>query len=805
MSFLKDYEKAASTRVMQNLPPLALNASQVAQLIQALQSSEHETDLKKLKDLFIYQIEPGMHDAACLKAKFLSAVAQSKIHTVLFTPLQAVHCLGTMRGGANIIELVHLLKDELIAKYVCEQLSNTVFLFESYYAVLKQYKSGNPWAEVLLKHWANASWLHNKPALPHTFQAIVFKVSNSVTAQDFSPPEAAWSCKDIPLHAQTFLEQKDPKAQLTIQSLKKSGYPIIFIAQQLAIQHARPSMYQSGLNSLLWQIGEPIPYHPNRYHRGLILSETIGEPFANMGRNAGSQVMTGPTHQFETGDVVCIQPYDKVIVNKKGTNVPFEVQNNYYEMWQAQGRLPYFLGKSLSAKAIEDLKRVQTIDCVNKRAPFNTKMPYTLAQKIVGKSCGVQGIYPGEMCTPRIVTMDFLTARMSHPELESLPAVGNSVELTMEYFKPQSVSSTGIMLKPGDGMLHGWLNHMLLPDALRLSENRYTRSTVGLSFYAAPEHINFAQSVGLLPLKMPESVLIKFTGTIQPGIAIQDLTNAIFHTAVKQGLATQYYNPFQDRILEIEGLSYLEIGQASELIAASVEYKTQACVVSSSLKNMKQYIVESVQHLQWMIQNGYDRQFMLQHRLYAMQAWLDKPVLLQADQEAQYTHTLEINLEEIKEPLLASFNDIWDIKPLSTIEPMSIDDVFVGPASMSLQTYCTVGDTLKKLSGKLLSRLWISPTTKLDMQQLVRAEYYAIYGKVGARTEMPETWLCRKNSLQANKTVFTTANRYFFNQNARKGVTGYVGSAELAGLIAILGRIPTLKEYTEFFASASNI
>jgi aconitate hydratase 2/2-methylisocitrate dehydratase len=801
--FLGDYQKSVIERSLKNLPPLGLSSQQILKLITRLQDPLHGEEAF-LKQLLLYHVPNGNHEATRLKARFLSDIATSKLKTPLLTPSEAISALGVMQSPYSITALVELLDYPEQAPLVVEILVSTVLLFEAYYDVLDKYEAGNPFAEQLLNQWSHASWLYKKPALPESIKAVVFKVTGKVTADMLSPMSEAWNRSDIAVHAQSLLKAHMPNTVEKIQQLKQKGYPLIFVCEEIETTHARAALRQAGLNSLIWHFGEQIPYAPNQVHRGLILSQKIDPCFYTAAEDKGVCIMEGHTAPLQMGQIIHIYPFRKQIHHKK-EKLDITLKPDAIESWRAGGRVFWRLGRLLTSKACTDLKQAIFSFSSNIIQTANTSPSYSLAQKLIGYACGVPGVLPGVYCEPRISVIDGKSMRsISSDDLKGLPHSGISVDCMVYPFRHQALDSiqTHIQLKPGDGIVNPWLNHMLLPFEVMLSEDAYTRASLGVSLLANASQLADATLTGSISMIMPESVRVRFYGQLQPGITLQDLVYAIPYIAKKnQDIDIQDEgNIFADRIIEIEGLSNLTAEQASLFIETAPDRGAIACIVDLKATRLKDHILKSLEVLHGMINKGYRSPHALKRRIKMMEAWLLQPQLFKADENAQYAITLDINLNEIKEPFIADFQNPDKIWRLSEVNEMpEIENIFVGPSGMQFNDYQGVSQIIKKLPHSLPTRVWITPSNKLESKALMSLGVYAIYSQAGARTDMPDHTLCLGNRLKDNMTFVSTSRHHFSSQRA-KNIKGYLVSPILAAIIARLGRFPTDAEYKSLYS-----
>ena len=814
---LDAYRQQVEERAQQGIPPLPLNAEQVATLVELLKNPPlGEENL--LVDLLIHRVPPGVDPAAYVKAGFLAALAKEQMSCPLITPVQATELLGTMLGGYNIQPLIELLDNEPLAPIAAKGLSQTLLMFDAYHDVVAKTKY-NLWAQQVLTAWAEGKWFTTKPALPEAITVTVFKIPGETNTDDLSPAAEAWSRPDIPLHAQAMLINRLPGALETITTLKQAGYPLAYVGDVVGTGSSR----KSAINSVLWHMGKDIPYVPNKRQGGVILGGKIAPIFFNTAEDSGALPIECDVTALNNGDVITIYPYQGQVVNDKNQEISrFELRPaTLPDEIRAGGRIPLIIGRSLTDKACQTLSSTPSTLFIRPRPPVDTGKGFTLAQKIVGKACGVRGVYPGTYCEPKMTTVGSqdTTGAMTRDELKELACLGFSADLVMQSFchtaaypKPVDIklqyelpdfirTRGGVSLRPGDGIIHSWLNRMILPDTVGTGADSHTRFPIGISFPAGSGLVAFAAALGVMPLDMPESVLVRFKGQIQPGITLRDLVNAIPYVAIQQGLLTVAKegkkNIFSGRVLEIEGLPWLKVEQAFELADASAERSANGCTIRLDPAPIIEYLHSNVTLLRWMISEGYGDVRTLQRRIAAMTEWLNNPVLLEPDIDAEYAQIIEINLNEITEPLVACPNDPDDIKPLSQVMGDKIDEVFIGSCMTNIGHYRAAGKILEVVDH-LPTRLWIAPPTRMDQHQLVQEGIYATFGKVGARTEVPGCSLCMGNQARVREgaTVVSTSTRNFPNRLG-KNARVYLASAELAAITAKLGYLPTLAEYRQ--------
>jgi aconitate hydratase 2/2-methylisocitrate dehydratase len=818
---LDAYRKHVEERAAQGIPPLPLNAQQTAELVKLLKrppDGEQQTLLALLTD----RVPAGVDQAAYVKAAFLADVAGGKAQSPLLSPWRAVELLGTMLGGYNIQPLIEALDNAELAPAAVQALSRTLLMFDAYHDVIAKAAS-NALAKQVVDAWAAAEWFTSRPTLPEEIVVAVLKVPGETNTDDLSPAGEAWSRPDIPLHAKAMLASRLPGALDKIAELRAQGHQVAFVGDVVGTGSSR----KSAINSVLWHIGHDIPHVPNKRQGGVILGGKIAPIFFNTAEDSGALPIECDVTGMNTGDVLHIYPYQGKITNAAGTTIstftlkpvtmPDEVQ--------AGGRIPLIIGRNLTDKTRAELKLPPSDVFQRPVAPQDSGKGYTLAQKMVGRACGVAGVRPGTYCEPRMTTVGSqdTTGPMTRDELKELACLGFSADLVMQSFchtaaypKPVDIqthhtlpdfiaSRGGVALRPGDGIIHSWLNRMLLPDTVGTGGDSHTRFPIGISFPAGSGLVAFGAALGVMPLDMPESVLVRFKGEMQPGITLRDLVNAIPYVAIQRGLLTVAKqgkkNVFSGQILEIEGLPDLKVEQAFELSDASAERSAAGCTVRLNKEPIIEYLNSNITLLKWMIANGYQDPRTLERRIQNMEAWIAHPQLLEADADAEYAEVIDIDLSEIREPLLACPNDPDDVRTLSAVAGNKIDEVFIGSCMTNIGHYRAAGKVLEKVTG-IPTRLWISPPTKMDAHQLMEEGYYSIFGKAGARTEMPGCSLCMGNQARVadGATVMSTSTRNFPNRMG-KDSNVYLGSAELAAVCAILGRIPSGDEYLKYMGA----
>ncbi len=817
---LKEYRKHEEERLTQGIPALALDAEQVADLVELIKEPPTGED-KFILDLFTNKVPAGVDQAAYVKAAFLADVANGKVSTPIITTEAATKLLGTMLGGYNVQPLIALLDNEEVGDVAVEALTNTLLIFDAFHDVFELSKI-NQRANKVISSWAEAEWFLNRPVVPECITAKVLKVDGEINTDDLSPGPEAWSRPDIPLHALSMLKNTDFKDPIgTINKLEESGDPVAFVGDVVGTGSSR----KSATNSLLWHIGDDIPYIPNKRTGGICLGGKIAPIFFNTLEDSGTLVLECDVTNMELGDSINIYPHEgRICSSGSGKELSsFALKNpTLLDEVRAGGRIPLIIGRSLTDRTREALSEKSSTVFVRPVSQEKSDKGYTLAQKMVGRACGVEGIRPGTYCEPRLSTVGSqdTTGPMTRDELKELACLGFSADLVMQSFchtvaypKPSDIETHhtlpdfiqtrgGVALKPGDGIIHSWMNRMLLPDMVGTGGDSHTRFPLGISFPAGSGLVAFGATLGSMPLDMPESVLVKFTGTMQPGITLRDLVNAIPYAALKTGNLTLEkegkINVFSGRCMEIEGLPDLKVEQAFELSDASAERSSSGCTIKLNKEPIIEYLNSNIVLMRWLISEGYGDERTIERRAQAMEAWLENPELLVADEDAEYAEVIEINLDEIKEPLLACPNDPDDIKPLSEVANTKIDEVFIGSCMTNIGHFRAAGNLLSEAED-VPTRLWIVPPTKMDEHQLKEENYYEIFEKSGARTEVPGCSLCMGNQarVEDNATVVSTSTRNFPNRLG-KGADVFLASAELAAISSILGYLPSIKEYQKY-------
>lgn len=812
---LNAYRDHVAERAALGLPPLPLSAEQTALLVELLKHppvGEETTLLELLEN----RVPAGVDQAAYVKAAFLSDIASGTATSSLVSPVKAVQLLGTMLGGYNVQALVALL-DSPLGEEAANALKYTTLMFDAFHDVQEKMQAGNAHAKRLIESWAEAEWFTARKILPQEIRAVVFKVPGETNTDDLSPAQEAWSRPDIPLHAKAMLVSKMPDGLDTIQKLKEKGLPLAYVGDVVGTGSSR----KSAINSVQWHMGEDIPCIPNKRTGGIVLGGKIAPIFFNTAEDSGALPIQCNVELMNTGDVIVIHPFAGKITNEAGETIStFELAPlTMPDEVRAGGRIPLIIGRGLTTKAREALGLPPSELFIKPIAPKDTGKGYTLAQKMVGRACGVEGIRPGTYCEPKITTVGSqdTTGAMTRDELKELACLGFSSDLVMQSFchtaaypKPVDIklqhtlpefmsSRGGVSLRPGDGVIHSWLNRMILPDTVGTGGDSHTRFPIGISFPAGSGLVAFAAAMGAMPLDMPESVLVRFKGEMQPGITLRDLVNAIPYAAIQKGELTVgkqgKKNVFNGRILEIEGLPDLKVEQAFEFADASAERSANGCSVRLNKEPVIEFLNSNIALMENMIANGYEDARTLRRRIEAMQAWLARPELLQPDADAEYAYVLEIDLNEIKEPLVACPNDPDDIQPLSAVVGDKIDEVFIGSCMTNIGHYRAAAKVLED-AGIIPTRLWIAPPTRMDEAELREEGAYSVFGRAGARTEVPGCSLCMGNQARVadRATVFSTSTRNFDNRMG-KDARVYLGSAELAAVCARMGKMPTPEEY----------
>ncbi len=829
---LDAYRQHVEERAAQGIVPKPLDEQQTTELVELLKSPP-AGDEEFILDLFTNRVPPGVDQAAYVKAAFLAAITQGEASSPLIDRKLATRLLGTMQGGYNVEPLVKLLDDDELSPLAAKELKHTLLVFDAFHDVKDKADAGNENAREVLQSWADGEWFTNRPEVAKKITVSVFFVAGETNTDDLSPAQDAWSRPDIPLHANAMLKNEregitpDKPGELgpikQIEALKAKGHTLAYVGDVVGTGSSR----KSATNSVLWHTGEDIPYVPNKRTGGVCIGNNIAPIFFNTMEDSGALPFECDVAALKMGDVIDIYPYEGKICKEGETEAitTFELKSQVLlDEVRAGGRINLIIGRGLTTRAREALGLERTDLFRTPEQPAGSNKGYTLAQKMVGKACGVDGIRPGTYCEPHMTTVGSqdTTDPMTRDELKDLACLGFSADLVMQSFchtaaypKPVDVDTQhtlpdfimnrgGVSLRPGDGIIHSWLNRMLLPDTVGTGGDSHTRFPMGISFPAGSGLVAFAAATGVMPLDMPESVLVRFTGKRQAGITLRDLVHAIPLYAIKAGhLTTEKKgkkNIFSGRILEIEGLNDLTVEQAFELSDASAERSAAGCTISLSEDSVAEYLRSNITLLKWMLQTGYGDARTIDRRINKMEEWLANPSLMRADKDAEYLETIEINMDEIKEPILCCPNDPDDARTLSDVAGDSIDEVFIGSCMTNIGHFRAAGKLLDNVpGGSLTTKLWIAPPTRMDEHTLMEEGYYNIFGRAGARTEMPGCSLCMGNQARVapNSTVVSTSTRNFPNRLGQ-GANVYLASAELAAIAAVIGKLPTTKEYMEY-------
>ncbi|MBN6065087.1 bifunctional aconitate hydratase 2/2-methylisocitrate dehydratase [Aggregatibacter actinomycetemcomitans] len=834
-NFLAQYQSHVAERATLGIAPKPLDAQQTQELIELLKNPVTGKE-NELLTLFENRVPPGVDEAAKVKAEFLAKLAKGEETSPLISTKRAVELLGTMSGGYNVQPLIDLLDNNELAPLAVKALSFTLLIFDNFHAIVDKAKQGNVFAQQVLQSWAAAEWFTSRPKLADKITLTVFKVLGETNTDDLSPAQEAWCRSDIPLHANAML--KMPREGITpdqpgavgplkqLAALKAKGFPLVYVGDVVGTGSSR----KSATNSVLWHMGEDIPFIPNKRTGGFIFGGKIAPIFFNTAEDSGALPIELDVTRLNMSDVIDLYPYERKICRHDTdeiiTHFDYKTEGLTDEV-RAGGRIPLIIGRALTAKARAELGLAESDVFVKAAAMPDSHKGFTLAQKMVGKACGVKGVRPGQYCEPQMnsVGSQDTTGTMTRDELKDLACLKFSAPLVMQSFchtapypKPSDIETHktlpkfitergGVALRPGDGVIHSWLNRMLLPFSVGTGGDSHTRFPIGISFPAGSGLVAFAAATGIMPLDMPESVLVRFKGTMQQGITLRDLVHAIPYYAIKQGLLTvakeNKKNIFSGRILEIEGLETLTPEQAFELADATAERSAAACTVKLNESAIVEYLCSNIVLLKTMIADGYSDAKTLENRINAMEVWLTNPEMLEADPDAEYAAVIEINLDDIKEPILCVPNDPDNARLLSEVQGNKIDEVFIGSCMTNIGHFRAAGKLLSKLNDELNTRLWLAPPTKMDAEKLCEEGYYNIYGRTGARTEMPGCSLCMGNQarVHANSSVVSTSTRNFPNRLGQ-GAQVYLASAELASIAAILGRLPTVEEY---FAAVADL
>jgi aconitate hydratase 2/2-methylisocitrate dehydratase len=827
---LQAYVEHVAERAAIGIPPLPLSAKQTADLIELIKTAPAKEDAFLL-DLLANRVPPGVDDAAKVKASFLAAVAHGDIAVPSISRAKATELLGTMVGGYNVKPLIDLLDDAEVAPVAAAGLKKTLLMFDFFHDVAEKARANNAFAKEVIQSWAEAEWFTSRPEVPQKITVTVFKVPGETNTDDLSPAPDAWSRPDIPLHAVAMLKNTRGGAPFTpeedgkrgplklIEELKGKGHQIAYVGDVVGTGSSR----KSATNSVIWHTGQDIPFVPNKRFGGVTLGGKIAPIFFNTQEDSGALPIEVDVSKLEMGDVIDILPYEGTLQRAGEVVERFQLKNDVlFDEVRAGGRINLIIGRSLTAKAREFLGLPASTAFRLPKPPVDSGKGFTLAQKMVGRACGMpegQGIRPGTYCEPKMTTVGSqdTTGPMTRDELKDLACLGFSSDLVMQSFchtaaypKPVDVKTHrelpafisnrgGVALRPGDGVIHSWLNRLLLPDTVGTGGDSHTRFPIGISFPAGSGLVAFAAATGVMPLDMPESVLVRFKGKMQPGITLRDLVHAIPYYAMQQGLLTVAkqgkVNIFSGRILEIEGLPDLKVEQAFELSDASAERSAAGCTVKLNPEPIKEYLTSNVVLMKNMIADGYADRRTLERRIRSVEAWLASPNLLAADKDAEYAAVIEIDLAQITEPLLCCPNDPDDVKPLSEVQNTKIDEAFIGSCMTNIGHF-RAASLLLEGKRDIPVKLWVAPPTKMDQDELTKEGHYANFGGAGARTEMPGCSLCMGNQAQVREgaTVVSTSTRNFPNRLG-KNTNVFLASAELAAIASKLGRLPTITEY----------
>ncbi len=824
---LAEYRKHVEERAAEGVPPKPLNPEWTAALVELLKNPPAGEEALLL-ELITHRVPPGVDAAAYVKAGFLSAIVRGEASSPLIDRAHAIRLLGMMLGGYNIATLIEALDDSELAPLAAGELKHTLLMFDAFHDVAEKANAGNTHAQEVLQSWADAEWFLERPEVPESMTVTVFKVPGETNTDDLSPAPDAWSRPDIPLHAKAMYKiprEGVDNAEAQIDELRQRGYPVAFVGDVVGTGSSR----KSATNSVLWYIGEDTPGVPNKRAGGICIGGKVAPIFFNTMEDSGALVFEAPVEQLETGQIIEIRPYEGRILDRESGELlsEFNLKSEVLlDEVRAGGRINLIVGRGLTRRAREALGLAPAEVFRAPQQPADTGKGFTLAQKMVGQACGLPGVRPGSYCEPTMTTVGSqdTTGPMTRDELQDLACLGFSADLVMQSFchtaaypKPVDIDTQhtlpdfimnrgGVSLRPGDGIIHSWLNRMLLPDTVGTGGDSHTRFPIGISFPAGSGLVAFAAATGVMPLDMPESVLVRFKGERQPGITLRDLVHAIPYYAIQEGLLTVEKkgkkNIFSGRILEIEGLDNLTVEQAFELSDASAERSASGCTIRLSEASIAEYLRSNITLLRWMIAEGYGDARTLERRARRMEEWLAKPELLEADADAEYAAVIEIDLHEIREPIVCAPNDPDDARRLSEVAGDKVDEVFIGSCMTNIGHFRAAGKLLEQVKpGSLQTRFWIVPPTRMDAHTLMEEGYYSIFGRAGARTEMPGCSLCMGNQARVapGTTVLSTSTRNFPNRLG-DGANVYLTSAELAAVGGVLGRLPTPEEYLEYAA-----
>jgi aconitate hydratase 2/2-methylisocitrate dehydratase len=827
---LQAYRQHVAERAALGIPPLPLDAKQTAEVIELIKNPPAGEEAFLL-DLLTHRVPPGVDDAAKVKASFLAAIAHGDIQVGLISKAKATELLGTMVGGYNVKPLIDVLDDAEVASVAAQGLKKTLLMFDYFHDVAEKAKAGNAKAREVIQSWADAEWFTSRPEVAQKITVTVFKVPGETNTDDLSPAPDAWSRPDIPLHylamlkntrvGAAFKPEEDGKRgpMQFIEDLKKKGHLVAYVGDVVGTGSSR----KSATNSVIWATGQDIPFVPNKRFGGVTLGGKIAPIFFNTQEDSGSLPIEVDVSALEMGDVIDVLPYEGKLLKNGEVVASFALKSEVLlDEVRAGGRINLIIGRSLTSKAREFLGLPASTVFRLPQPPAASTAGFTLAQKMVGRACGLpegQGVRPGTYCEPKMTTVGSqdTTGPMTRDELKDLACLGFSADLVMQSFchtaaypKPVDVKTHrelpafisnrgGVSLRPGDGVIHSWLNRLLLPDTVGTGGDSHTRFPIGISFPAGSGLVAFGAATGVMPLDMPESVLVRFKGTMQPGVTLRDLVHAIPYAAIKAGLLTVAKqgkkNIFSGRILEIEGLPDLKVEQAFELSDASAERSAAGCTIKLNPEPIKEYLTSNIVLMKNMIADGYQDKRTLERRIKNVEAWLANPQLLEADKDAEYAAVIEIDLNELKEPVLCCPNDPDDAKLLSDVAGTKIDEAFIGSCMTNIGHFRAAA---KLLGGQrdIPVKLWVAPPTKMDESELIKEGHYAAFGAAGARTEMPGCSLCMGNQAQVREgaTVISTSTRNFPNRLG-KNSNVFLASAELSAIASKLGRIPTVAEY----------
>ena len=823
---LQGYYDESKKREKDGLPPLPLTAQEVQEIANAFESSSGNVELLNLIE---NEVSPGVDEAAYVKAAFLKDLALEETKTDLITPQKSIEMLGTMLGGYSVEALVEILKKGKFAAEAAKALKNTILVYDSFNEIFELSKN-NSHAKSIIESWANAEWFENRPTLDEEIKLTIYKVGGETNTDDFSPAKEAWSRPDIPLHAQAFLKfSENIDAPLEeLKRLKSDGSELVFVGDVVGTGSSR----KSAVNSMLWHMGSDIPFVPAKRTGGFCFGNKIAPIFYNTLQDSGAFPLELDVDKLEHGKKIILKPYSGEVLDDETGNIlsTFNLKTDViFDEIRAGGRINLIIGRQLTDKTREKMG----LDTSDKFCRYGenkkTNNGYTLAQKMVGKACGMKGVRAGQYCEPRMKTVGSqdTTGPMTRDELKELACLGFSSDLVMQSFchtaaypKPVDevthrtlpdffVNRGGVSLRPGDGIIHSWLNRMLMPDTVGTGGDSHTRFPIGISFPAGSGMVAFAATLGVMPLEMPESVLVRFSGELRPGITIRDLVHAIPYFAMKQDLLTldkkTKKNIFSGRCLEIEGLPNLKIEQAFELSDASAERSASGCTVKLDKEPIIEYLKSNITLLRWMISDGYHDPKTLERRAREMEEWIENPILMEADNDAEYAAVIDIPLDEVTEPLLCCPNDPDDVKPLSKVAGNKVDETFIGSCMTNIGHFRAAGKLLDKY-GKSKTRLWVVPPTRMDEHQLTKEGYYEIFNNSEARVEIPGCSLCMGNQARAadNSVMVSTSTRNFPNRMG-DGTDVYLASSEVTAITSLLGRIPNLQEYNEYMTDLNTM